>query len=72
MFRPDVLINYTWTGISRGKTGEKMTFQILEGMVNVLYEVISLADSRHTKQKNANILKEGVLKHAKKRSLRKR
>lgn len=45
---------------------------MLEGIVTVLFEVISLADNRHTKQKNANVLKEGVLKHAKKRSLRKR
>ncbi|CAG9764328.1 unnamed protein product [Ceutorhynchus assimilis] len=72
LFRPDVLVNYTWTGISRGKSSEKMTFQILEGIVTVLFEVISLADNRHTKQKNAYILKEGILKHAKKRSLRKR
>lgn len=72
MFRSDVLVNYTWTGISRGKSSEKISFQMLEGIVTVLFEVISLADNRHTKQKNANVLKEGVLKHAKKRSLRKR
>ncbi|KAK9722665.1 Pan3 Pseudokinase domain [Popillia japonica] len=72
LFRSDVLVNYTWTGISRGKSSEKISFQMLEGIVTVLFEVISLADNRHTKQKNANVLKEGVLKHAKKRSLRKR
>lgn len=73
MFDPAVLTNYTWTGIARGKNStKKMPFQILEGILDVFFQVISLADSRHTMQKNCNIFKEGVLKHATKRSLRKR
>lgn len=72
-FSSSVLINYTWTGVSRGKNSTpKKPFQILEGILDVFFQVISLADSRHTKQKNCNIFKEGVLKYAIKRSLRKR
>ncbi|KAK4885404.1 hypothetical protein RN001_001675 [Aquatica leii] len=71
VFTPTVLINYTWTGISRDKMSKKMAFQGLEGILNVFFEVVSLADSRHTIQKNNNIFKDGVLKYALKRSLRK-
>nr|CAH7735820.1 unnamed protein product [Callosobruchus chinensis] len=72
LFRPEVLINYSWTGVSRGVSGEKTSFQVLEGILTVCFDVVLLADSLHTKQKNANIFKERVLKHAKKRSQRKR
>nr|CAI5865343.1 unnamed protein product [Callosobruchus analis] len=72
LFTPEVLVNYSWTGVSRGVSGEKTSFQVLEGILTVCFDVVLLADSRHTKQKNANIFKERILKHAKKRSQRKR
>ncbi|CAH1113688.1 unnamed protein product [Psylliodes chrysocephalus] len=73
LFNPSVLINYTWTGVARGKNrNSRKPFQILEAILDVFFQVISLADIRHTKQKNCNIFKEGVLKYATKRSLRKR
>ncbi|VEN38449.1 unnamed protein product, partial [Callosobruchus maculatus] len=72
LFKPEVLVKYSWTGVSRGDSGEKTSFQVLEGILTVCFDVVLLADSRHTKQKNANIFKERVLKHAKKRSQRKR
>jgi hypothetical protein len=37
-----------------------------------MFEVIYLADNRHTRQKNITFLKDAVLKHAKKRMSRKR
>ncbi|XP_066250361.1 uncharacterized protein [Euwallacea similis] len=73
VFNPLVLVNYTWTGVSRGKDNlpPKKPFQSLEGILDVFFQVISLADSRHTKQKNENIFKNGILKYATKRSVRK-
>ncbi|KAG5890736.1 hypothetical protein JTB14_013083 [Gonioctena quinquepunctata] len=56
----------------RKELNSKKTLQILEGILDVFFQVISLADSRHTKQKTCNIFKDGVLKYAVKRSLRKR
>lgn len=71
-FSPNLLTKYSWTGLSRGKDGEKKSFRNLEGILDVFFQAISKADCRHTKQKNCNLFKEGVLKHAKKRSQRKR
>lgn len=72
VFHSEVLMNYSWTGISRGNSGEKQAFQLFDGILGVFFEVISSADNRHTHQKNCSIFKDGVLKHAKKRTARKR
>jgi hypothetical protein len=50
----------------------KKSFQILDGIVGVMFEVIYLAHNRYTRQKNITFLKDAVLKHAKKRMSRKR
>lgn len=71
LFSPHLLVNYTWTGVSRKKE-EKKSFQQLDGIVDLFLTVISLADRRFTRQKTINLFKDGVLKHAKQRCLRKR
>jgi hypothetical protein len=71
-FSSKVLTQYSWTGVYRGMTEGKKSFQILDGIVEVMFEVIYLADNRHTRQKNITFLKDAVLKHAKKRMSRKR
>jgi hypothetical protein len=71
MFTSKVRTQYSWTGVSRGSSEGKKSFQILDGIVDVLFEVIYLADNRHTRQKNIAFLKDAVLKHAK-RMCRKR
>ncbi|KAK5647897.1 hypothetical protein RI129_002789 [Pyrocoelia pectoralis] len=43
VFTSEVFMYYSWTGICRGKSGEKKTFQILDGILGVFFEVISLA-----------------------------
>lgn len=72
VFDPEILLKYTWTGVSRIKNEEKLAFCILEGIVSVFFEVLLAADDRHTKKKNEAFFKEYALKHAKKRSTRKR
>jgi hypothetical protein len=72
MFTSKVLTRYSWTGVSRGSSEGKKSFQILDGIVGVLFEVIYLADNRYTRQKNIAFLKDAVLKQAKKRMCRKR
>jgi hypothetical protein len=67
-----ILTQYSWTGVYRGMSEGKKSFQILDGIVVVMFEVIYLADNRHTRQKNITFLKDAVLKHAKKRMSRKR
>jgi hypothetical protein len=52
MFTSKVLTQYSWTGVSGGLSEGKKSFQILDGVVGVLFEVIYLADNRYTRQKN--------------------
>lgn len=67
LFKPEVLINYTWTGISRDKKGKKLSLQLLGEFIEIFYRVILKADNRHTREKNNNIFKDGILKHEKKK-----
>jgi hypothetical protein len=72
MFTSKVLTQYSSTAVSGGLSQGKKSFQILDGIVGVLFEVIYLADNRYTRQKNIAFLKDAVLKDAKKRMCRKR
>jgi hypothetical protein len=74
-FCPQLYVQFQGTDrvllVSRGMSEGKKSFQILDGIVGVMFEVIYLAHNRYTRQKNITFLKDVVLKHAKKRMSRK-
>lgn len=72
VFSRKLLTHYSWTGVSRRQLSDKKSFQNYQGLLNVFFKVIFLADNRYTIQKTQNLFKDNVLKHAKKRSFRKR
>lgn len=72
VFNPNVLVNYTWTGISRNKDIKKIPFQKYNGIIDLFLEVVLMADNRFNKDKLVNVFRDGILKHAKKRSVRKK
>lgn len=58
---------YSWTGISRTSGVEKkLPFQVLDGVQNILYDIIKKADCRWTEAMNIKLFKDKVLKHSKK------
>ncbi|CAH0547436.1 unnamed protein product [Brassicogethes aeneus] len=71
VFHPKLLTLYTWTGLSKKKE-DKKTFQIYEEVISCFYEALISCDRRFTKQKTIDFFKDNVLKHAHKRSQRKR
>ncbi|CAH0555096.1 unnamed protein product [Brassicogethes aeneus] len=73
LFSSEILTHYSWTGISKRKENpEKQSFTALKKVIEVFFEVLSKSDNRHTKEKNDKIIRDGILKHAKKRYERKR
>ncbi|XP_066154910.1 uncharacterized protein [Euwallacea fornicatus] len=72
LFRSSLLMQFSWTGVSRGKLLEKKPFQNYIHILNVFFEVVTKADNRFTIQKTKNVFKDGLLKHARKRNERKR
>lgn len=51
VFDPELVLNYTWTGISRTSTEKRIAFSALEGVVDVFFHVIYAADDHHTTKK---------------------
>lgn len=72
MFTSDILVQYSWTGLSKEPGVVKDSFQKYENIIRLFQRVVQLADSRYTAMRNELFFKEKVLKHSKKRSKRKR
>lgn len=65
LFVPALLVQFSWTGISRtsGLT-KKRAFQENKGIIALFNKVILLADSRWSISKTENYFKNTILKHA--------
>lgn len=70
LFTPEVLNKYSWTGSSKSSE-KKECFQKLTNVVQTIFEVIVLADCRHSKERNEEFLKHKILKHTSQRLQRK-
>lgn len=70
IFSKEVLTHYSWTGISKNKNVEKKPFNCFHGIIDVLFKVIRKADNHWTLNKTEKMLKDHVLKQAKKRHSR--
>ena len=72
LFTSKVLTYYSWTGIKKKQTEEdKSSFSALKNLIHIIFESLLSCDSRYNLQKHEKFLKDGILKHAKKRYLRK-
>lgn len=72
LFDPELLTKFSWTGISRSQEIVKRSFCKLENIIDLVFDVLLLADSRHTKRKNESLIRDKVLKHTNQRLTRKR
>lgn len=63
-FTKNVLINFSWTGISRTPGIEKKPFQCYEALIDAFYSLIRLSDSRWSKEDNVSFFRDKILKHA--------
>ncbi|KAF5308690.1 hypothetical protein FQR65_LT18003 [Abscondita terminalis] len=64
-FTKSILMEYSWTGISRTPgLSKKNSFQSLEVILKFFFDIVSAADSRWTKSKTEVFFKVNILKHA--------
>ncbi len=72
LIMPSLVNEFTWTGVSRLKTGNKEAFNQFKNVIATIDKVLKCADNRHTYEKTELFLKEKILKHSKQRCARKR
>lgn len=51
IFDPQIVLKYTWTGVSRTKNEDKLSFNANQEIVDIFYRVVLAADDHFTIEK---------------------